>query len=538
MLRQDAKLERDKMAGKVTIQIVKGLGEGKSFVYAQKESLVLGRKKNCAICVPAQTVSRYHCLIDIAPPKVMVRDFGSKNGTWLNGSVIGQRPVNMSPEEAQKSRFNEHEIHDGDTLQLGPDCELAFRIEIPIVCETCGAELEQEETVLSADGKHICACCLAAQKEAELAKNAEEQRQALREQSELVQIKIEASPDYVVVGCRKCSVCGAPIPDDPASPDICEECKKDPLQLLECLMNRAREGEPDAVELQGYELIESLGAGGMAQVWLVEETATGMRQALKLMLPKAASEQSKRNLFTRETDLLGQLDHPNIVRQYSSGGLGETFFILMEYCNGGTLSQQLKQHGRRMPVARATHIILQILDALAYAHSAAITVRAATGELLSVHGIVHRDLKPENILIQEIDGKAVYKIADFGLAKAFESAGLTGHTMTGRYCGTMLYMPRIQILDCRNCKPTVDLWAAMATYYEMMVGRPVREFSVYEDYAMTVLNRNPVPIRERDPNIPKKLADVIDKVLLKYDEECQSGLTAEELKMQIKEALS
>ncbi len=528
------------MAGKITIQIVKGLGEGKSFVYTQKESLVLGRKKNCAICVPAQTVSRYHCLIDIAPPTVMVRDFGSKNGTWLNGRVIGQRPADMSPEEAQKSRFNEHEIHDGDTLQLGPDCELAFQIEIPIVCETCGAELKQGENELTADGKRICASCLLAQKEAELAKKAEEQlqQQAQHEQSELVQIKIEAVPAYAAVAGRKCSVCGAPIPDDPASPDICDECKKDPLQLLECLMNRAKEGEPDAVELQGYELIESLGAGGMAQVWLVEETATGMRQALKLMLPKAASEQRQRNLFTRETDLLGQLNHPNIVSQYSSGGLGETFFILMEYCNGGTLSQQLKRYNRRMPVAKATQVINQILDALSYAHSAAITVRAATGDLLSVHGIVHRDLKPDNILIQETGGKAIYKIADFGLAKAFESAGLTGHTMTGRYCGTMLYMPRIQILDCRNCKPTVDLWAAMATYYEMMVGRPVREFSVKEDYALTVLNRNPVPIRERDPNIPKRLAEVIDTVLMKYDEDCQGGLTAEELKMQIKEALS
>lgn len=530
------------MPGKITITVKRGLHQGKTFSYSAKESLVLGRKKSCSICFPERTVSRYHCLIDIAPPMVMVRDFGSKNGTWLNGSVIGQRPADMSPEDAQKNRFNEHEIHDGDTLQLGPDCELSFQIEIPPACETCGAELKPEETELKADGKRICSACLQALKEAELAKQAaEEEEHRLRierEHSELVQIKIEAVHAPAAAAVRKCSVCGCSIKEDPASPDICDNCRKDPLKLLECLMNRAKEGEKDAVELKGYELIESLGSGGMAQVWLVEETATGMRQALKLMLPKAASEQYQRNLFVRETDLLGQLDHPHIVRQYSSGGLGETFYILMEYCNGGTLSQQLKRCGRRMTVTKSTQIICQILDALAYAHSAAVTVRAASGEKLSLHGVVHRDMKPDNILIQEKDGKSFYKIADFGLAKAFESAGLTGHTMTGKFCGTMLYMPRIQILDCRNCKPTVDLWATMATYYEMLVGRPVRDFSVYEDYALTVLNRNPVPIRDRDPDIPKKLAEVIDTVLLRYDEDEQDGLTAGQLKMQIKEALS
>lgn len=528
------------MSGKITIQVVKGLNAGKSFVYTQKESLVLGRKKSCAICFPERTVSRYHCLLDIAPPNVMVRDFGSRNGTWLNGSVIGQRPADMSPEEAQKSRFNEFELHDSDTLRLGPDCELTFQIEIPPACEICGAELKKDETQRTSDGKHICGACLQQQQEAERQLCEQKKRDAERERqkSELVQVRIVLPGEHASCAARRCSVCGSPIKDDPNSPDICENCRKDPLRLLECLMNRAKEGEPDAIELQGYELIESLGSGGMAQVWLVEETATGKRQALKLMLPKAASELRQRNLFARETELLGQLEHPGIVRQYSSGGLGETFYILMEYCDGGTLSHYLKRSGRRLTIAKSTQIICQILDALSYAHKAAITIHTSTGETMSVHGVVHRDLKPDNILIHEQGGKQVYKIADFGLAKAFESAGLTGHTMTGKYCGTMIYMPRIQILDCRNSKPTVDLWAAMATYYEMLVGRPVREFSVFDDYAYTVLNKNPVPIRERDADIPKKLAEVIDYVLAAFDEECQDGLTAEELKVNIKEALS
>jgi len=526
------------MGAKITIQVSKGPKAGKSYCYEEKESLILGRKKACAIAFPIKTVSRYHCLLDIAPPKVMVRDFGSKNGTWLNGAVIGQRPTDMTPEEAQKKRFNEHEIQDGDTLQLGPDCELKFSIEIPPTCDICGMELPGGKAIIGENGEGLCYRCSEKQQEArrkkdEAKKQAEE---ALRRHKEEERKKEEAEAKRAH-GVRRCSICGAPIEDDPNAPNICKECRADPVKLLEHLMDRAKEGEEGAVELKGYEQIEKLGEGGMAQVWLVEERASGKRMALKLMLPQIARDQRRRDYFMREAVLLGQLSHQHVVKQFGSGGMGETFFILMEYCEGGSLDRYLRMKGNRLGVEEATDITLQVLDGLHYAHTAAITLHAPSGEEMNVNGVVHRDFKPGNIFIQHDGRKATYKVADFGLAKAFQCAGFTSHTTAGDYCGTFRYMPRSQILNYRYAKPVVDIWAAMATYYGMLTGYPVRDFRRGEDYAFTVLQRDPVPIRERDPSVPRKIAALIDSILIPFDECEKDCMSAGELRDEIKEAL-
>lgn len=526
------------MAGKITITVSKGQNAGKEYVYKEKESLILGRKKACAISFPEKTVSRYHCLIDIAPPSVMVRDFGSKNGTWLNGEVIGQRPKDMSPEEAQRKRFNEHEIKDGDALLLGPDCEVKFAIEIPPVCDMCGEELSNGDGIAGENGENLCPRC--AQKQLEAKRKRQEAKQQADEALQrhaLEQQKKEEAQAKRARAVRRCSICGAPVEDDPNAPNICKACRSDPIKLLECLLGRADEGEQDAIELQGYEQIEKLGEGGMAQVWLVEERATGKRMALKLMLPQSAGDQRRREYFLREAVLLGQLSHPHIVQQFASGGLGETFFILMEYCEGGSLDRYLRLKGNRLGIEEATDITLQVLDGLSYAHMAAITLHSPDGQVVNVNGVVHRDFKPGNIFIQHQGRKTFYKVADFGLAKAFQCAGFTSHTTTGDYCGTFRYMPRSQIFNYRYAKPVVDLWAAMATYYSMLTGYPVRDFRRGEDYAYTVLHRDPVPVRERDPNIPKKLAALIDSILIPFDECEKDCMSASELGEGIKEAL-
>ena len=522
------------MAGKVTIRVTKGCSEGKSYSYTEKESLVLGRKKSCAIAFLEKTVSRYHCLLDIAPPGVMVRDFGSKNGTWLNGLVIGQRPKSMTPEEAQRQRFNEHAIHDGDTLLLGPDCELTFQIEVLPECADCGTALEKDATA-DAEGRMLCPSCL------------EKRRVTERKRAEAEALVREAAANAEREGVhtvldggyavRRCAVCSTPLSIGAREGDLCDSCRRDPFRVIESLLERAESGEADAAQLRGFEIIELLGEGGMAQVWLVEEVATGRQLALKVMLPRAAGDNRRRELFLREASLLGQLNHKNIVRHVATGGFGESFYILMEYCSGGSLEKAMRRAGGRLELDEATDVLCQVLDGLTYAHTAAVSLTNRGGETVSLHGVVHRDLKPGNIFIQQEKGRTVYKVADFGLAKAFESSGMTGHTMTGQYCGTFWYMPRCQILNCRYSTPVVDIWAALASYYELLTGRPAREFSLWEDYACTVLNRPPVPIRERNEHVPRELANVIDSFLSTYDESCDCPITAAEMKIRIQEAL-
>lgn len=526
--------EERAMAGKVTIRVTKGCSEGKSYSYTEKESLVLGRKKVCTISFLEKTVSRFHCLLDIAPPSVMVRDFGSKNGTWLNGKMIGQRPDGMSPEEAQRQRFNEYAIHDGDALLLGPDCELTFQIEVFPVCVDCGAALDKN-AMAQEGGILLCEACLEKRRAFEKKRaEAEALVRAAAENAERQDSRIVVDGEYAV---RRCAVCGAALPAGAREGDLCGNCKRDPFRVIEGLLERAENGDPDAAMLKGFEVIELLGEGGMAQVWLVEEVATGRQLALKVMLPRAYGDCGRRELFLREASLLGQLNHANIVRHVATGGFGDSFYILMEYCSGGSMEKVMHRAGGRLELEEATDVLCQVLDGLSYAHTAAVSLTNRGGETVSLHGVVHRDLKPANIFVQKDRGRTVYKVADFGLAKAFESSGMTGHTMTGQYCGTFWYMPRCQILNCRYSTPAVDIWAALASYYELLTGRPAREFSLWEDYACTVLNRPPVPIRERNEHIPRALAHEIDSFLYTYDETCDCPITAAEMKKRIQEAL-
>ena len=104
-------------------------------------------------------------------------------------------------------------------------------------------------------------------------------------------------------------------------------------------------------------------------------------------------------------------------------------------------------------------------------------------------------------------------MADFGLAKAFDAAGLSGQTRTGSVAGTPVFMPRQQVINFKYAKPDVDVWAMAATLYHILTGQFPRDFVRGKDPWQTVLQTDPVPIRKRDASIPQKLADVLDLAL-------------------------
>jgi eukaryotic-like serine/threonine-protein kinase len=127
---------------------------------------------------------------------------------------------------------------------------------------------------------------------------------------------------------------------------------------------------------------------------------------------------------------------------------------------------------------------------------------------------VHRDIKPGNILLARRGRDLVAKVADFGLSKAFDRAGLSGMTLTGSVAGTMPFMARPQLIDYKHALPDVDVWSMAASLYWMLTGYYPRDFPEREDPIRVVLDTNAVPIRERDPNIPHRLATVIDEALI------------------------
>jgi serine/threonine protein kinase len=279
------------------------------------------------------------------------------------------------------------------------------------------------------------------------------------------------------------------------------------MELAELLRNGVIPG--------GYAVERELGRGGMGAVYLVRNEPQGRRRALKVILPKLAADERARNLFLREMANCQALDHPNVVRTYDSGYAEGIFYLMMEFCDGESIDQLLISEGVR-PVDEALAIIDDVLAGLEYAHTAEVpNVRAEHGAPARSTGLVHRDLKPQNVFLATDDGgRRVAKVGDFGLAKAFDLAGLSGMTETGEAAGTPEFMPREQVLNYKYVRPEVDVWAAAATLYNMLTGYTPRDFPPGVDRWRRVLATDPVPILDRGVALPASLAHVIDQALV------------------------
>ena len=431
------------MTSKVTLTITAGNLKGKEFTFDTRTTCIIGRAKDCYPKIPDddnhRTISRYHCLLDINPPDIRIRDFGSKNGTFVNSKKIGQREAHQTPEEAAQIQFPEYDLQGGDEFTLS---DTSFRVAVAL--------------------------------DPEIVKNLQQQSSPI-------------------------------IPSNQANL----------WEMLQAFLLKAVGGKTNIGVLGDYVLLKELGKGGFSLVYLARHKLTNEEVALKVMLPKVAANQRAVNWFLREVDNTKCLKYPNVVGFKESGYADETFFFTMEYCEGGSVVDLMKKRGvSTLPIGEAVAIILQVLDGLTYTHNAEIpNVRLADGSFAKGRGLIHRDLKPGNIFMANIGGKQVAKIGDYGLAKAFDQAGLSGQTMTGSQVGTPCFMPRQQVLDYKYAKPEVDVWAAAACLYVMITGYSPRNFAGLDPFR-AVLDNDAVPIHDRTSSIPQPLAAVIDRALI------------------------
>jgi eukaryotic-like serine/threonine-protein kinase len=426
----------------VTLRLVKGRLDRTEYVFDERTTCVLGRAEECSPRLPDddfhRTVSRHHCLLDINPPDARIRDFGSRNGTYVNGEKIGQREAHQTPEEGAAGSFPEHDLVDGDEIRLG---KTVFRVGITLPARY---------------------------------------------------------PTLMLARCVKCDREVGSELGGRSGQYVCTECRSEPGEVAELLVSLAHGGHRELTPIAGYELLRELGRGGMGAVYLARHEDTGEEVALKVMLPKVAASATARARFLREVELTRNLRHPNIAALHDANFAEGAFYLTTEYCAGGSLDQLLERRGGRLGPTEAVRLANQALAGLAHAH----------GE-----GVVHRDLSPHNILLAETDGSPVAKVADFGLAKAFDQAGLSGLTRTGATAGKPWYIPRQQVINFRNVTPAVDVWALAACLYHSLTGGYPRDFPADKDPWQNILQADPVPIRRREPNVPRALAGVIDEAL-------------------------
>jgi serine/threonine protein kinase len=262
--------------------------------------------------------------------------------------------------------------------------------------------------------------------------------------------------------------------------------------------------------LQGWRVEKLLGEGGMGTTYLLR-IASGANQVLKMIKYSYAANEDARTLFIREMKLTRELAHRNIIALLDSGEHEGQLFYTMEYCDGGSADHLVNSPREKLQPELAVAIMMDVLAGLAFAHAAPVTdVVLRDGSRAAGEGIVHRDLKPQNILLMR-NGPA--KVADLGLAKAFQFAGLSGVTPPGAPGGTIAFQPRQQVNDYLCAKPEVDIWAAAASLYYLLTGALTRDFVGRVSAAETVLTTCPIPIRQRDSDVPRDLAEVIDRAL-------------------------
>jgi serine/threonine-protein kinase len=250
--------------------------------------------------------------------------------------------------------------------------------------------------------------------------------------------------------------------------------------------------------IPGYRLERELGRGGMGVVYRATETASGATVAIKTITPAMAPTPVQVERFLREARILEQLRHSNIVAFRAMGEAGGLLWFAMEFVAGQDVARLVQEQGP-LPVKSAVRIACHVLQALQYAHDA---------------GFVHRDIKPANILLGEIEGKRRIKLADFGLARVYQTSQLSGLTLSGDIGGTVKFMPPEQITNYREVKPPGDQYAAAATLYHLLTGTFVYDFAGSgTDAIAKILNEDPVPIRRRRADLPRELTAVIHRAL-------------------------
>lgn len=252
--------------------------------------------------------------------------------------------------------------------------------------------------------------------------------------------------------------------------------------------------EGNTVEIPGYHVEAEIGRGGFGIVFRATAEKSKKQVAIKVAMRGGGANEAARKLFEREVENIRGLRHPGIVRLLDSGVTGRFSFLVMEMCEGGSLFDLVRRRGRPIGFEEARQIMLDTTAALGFAHES---------------GVVHRDIKPSNLLFS--GGRVL--VGDFGLAKRFRRAGLSGMTITGHYAGTVHFMPREQLLSFKYTRPVSDVWSLAATFYFMLTGSYPYDFPPKRDPIGIVLNERIVPIERRRGDLPNAFVQVIGQAL-------------------------
>jgi serine/threonine-protein kinase len=234
-----------------------------------------------------------------------------------------------------------------------------------------------------------------------------------------------------------------------------------------------------------YRVLQRIGSGGMADVWLVDDTHLQRRVALKVLHARFAQDREFVERFRREAEAAARLQHPNVVAVFDRGEVDGTYYIAMQHLEGRTLKQLIDAG---LAPEQAVGLIRQVLEGARFAHR---------------HGVVHRDLKPQNVIV---DGEGKATVTDFGIARA----GVSEITQAGSVMGTPHYLSpeQAQGLDVTAVS---DLYSVGVMLYEALTGRVPFEGDSAVSVAMKQVSQAP----QRPSSINPEVSPALDAVVMR-----------------------
>ena len=418
---------------------------------------VIGRSLAADWSIPEDgLLSRNHLKLTTVDSGCVLFDFASKNGTNLNDEAV----------EPEKSVF----LVQNDLIQAG---RCVFRVHF----ETTDIAIVDASQSLTG--------------EADSASHKLPERISEKIASEFPPASFT------------CSICHG-VYQGSASPNVAVQSSKELLNSYTC--NNCLPGRLTlSVDMEDdlaphYETIRLLGKGSMGVVYLAKNRETSLHVALKIIDPETATTRTAIERFMREMAVISVLKHINIVECLDQGHDAGHLWFAMEYVSGISLETLAQANRGTYPVNQACRIVCQVLKGLEYAHN---------------QSLVHRDIKPENILIGRTSEKRlIAKISDFGLAKNYQSMGVSGLTFSGEMRGTIPFMPPEQMIDFKTVKPSGDLYSTAATLYYLIAGTYVFDSDDgSDDMIQMLLDHKVVPLSSRRSDVPQELSDLVSKCL-------------------------
>ena len=418
---------------------------------------VIGRSLAADWSIPEDgLLSRNHLKLTTVDSGCVLFDFASKNGTNLNDEAV----------EPEKSVF----LVQNDLIQAG---RCVFRVHF----ETTDIAIVDASQSLTG--------------EADSASHKLPERISEKIASEFPPASFT------------CSICHG-VYQGSASPNVAVQSSKELLNSYTCdnclpgRLTLSVDMEDDLAP--HYETIRLLGKGSMGVVYLAKNRETSRHVALKIIDPETATTRTAIERFMREMAVISALKHINIVECLDQGHDAGHLWFAMEYVSGISLETLAQANRGTYPVNQACRIVCQVLKGLEYAHN---------------QSLVHRDIKPENILIGRTSEKRlIAKISDFGLAKNYQSMGVSGLTFSGEMRGTIPFMPPEQMIDFKTVKPSGDLYSTAATLYYLIAGTYVFDSDDgSDDMIQMLLDHKVVPLSSRRSDVSQELSDLVSKCL-------------------------